>query len=278
MPTPLALSFWDQLAWTVSGLGIKPTYMLLALALAVIPLRGVRDRDLRLLRWGLWGFFVGEAFCAVNAMLPGGESDLVDLGHVAGMLVMWSLFPWALFRILDDRALRFTDPEAPCALVRLCRRCWKKEPVTCGLHRLMLFTAPVLAVVSLLPLAAPLLTLDLSVDVFGSHLLYQVTPFQALTVDRVLPLVGAAGFLLATGCLLAGRRGLRWAELGFFAAFGFFGFGLMRFGLLRVFREVPMWADFWEELLELFTIVGIGVGLWLFRRQLGVFGQPRPAA
>jgi len=92
----------------------------------------------------------------------------------------------------------------------------------------------------------------------------------------VLPLSGA-GFVLATGCLLvaagacAGRaqllRGLR-----------LLGFGLMRFGLLRVFREVPMWADFWRSCWSSSPSSGIGVGLWLFRRQLGVFGQPRPAA
>jgi len=46
-------------------------------------LRRQRDVDLVALRWGLLGFFVGEAFCATNYLAFGEQSLLADMSELA---------------------------------------------------------------------------------------------------------------------------------------------------------------------------------------------------
>jgi hypothetical protein len=135
---------------------MKPVYLLLSFLLVRLLWRA-RATPLRLLRHGLLWFFVGETLCAVNFYLHRpGLLFPIELLHGLGMVAMSALVPWGLWRLLDDRVLRYDDPEAGCAVQRLCGRCWKREPVRCGLHDLMYPLVVALAVVALMPLTAPL--------------------------------------------------------------------------------------------------------------------------
>ncbi|MGC4116012.1 MAG: rhodanese-like domain-containing protein [Myxococcales bacterium] len=271
-PPKVEMSRFAQVMNVAAGLGLKPTYMLLVLAM-VLHLRKVR-RSINVLWHGLLWFFVGEAFCAANLAyhLPG-HVYLSDLGHGAGMVAMSAILPWGLYAILDERVLRFSDPSAGCRLQTLCGRCWKRDPVRCGFHDLMLLMLPALAIISLIPLSGPLRPLQVVADVLGTQTDFGV-PVVNLTVElRVYPVLAFVGFLVTFA--LMGRGGtaaVRRATPGFFASFGLMAYALLRFFLEEAFREQFHWSNFWEELTEMFMVVAIGAFLFVFRRQLGLVG------
>jgi rhodanese-related sulfurtransferase len=272
--TPLALR--DQVVAVFSGLGEKPTYMLLALALALL-LRRHRAPDLVLIRWSMWAFFVGEGICALNFLAASGASVVLDLLHGLGMVVMGALLPYGLFVFLDDRVLRLSDPAARCVLQRVCGRCIKHEAVACAPKRLFLFAAPALAITSLLPLTRPLAPRSFVTTVFSTPTDFSHGLELLLVEHRVYPLLAFVVLLVATALLLGGQASIRRARTPFFIGLGLGSYALLRFFLFETFRDSPTTADLWEETTELFAILGTAVFLFCFRGPLGLgLGRPRP--
>lgn len=266
-----------QVAVTVTATVVKPLYMLLSVLL-VLFLRGAPGTDLRLLRLGLLAFFVGESFCAANYLGTGGNSALLELGHGLGMVGMGALLSWGLFDLVDTRVIRLSDPAVPCAAVRLCGRCWKRDAKTCPAHRVLLLAAPLLAVVSCLPLCAPLAPRAEVLDILGTPVLFAWPVDQQILEIRVLPAVAVAAFLVSGLLLLQGRRGLARARAPFFLGVGCLTYALLRLGLCSVFASVPPWADAWEEITELLAMGGLAWVLILLRAPLGLRAFPSGGA
>jgi rhodanese-related sulfurtransferase len=273
-PPTLVLTPFQQGMTVAAGFAVKPAYMLLALALAAWMRRRPLGRGLNLLRHGLLWFFVGEAFCAVNLAwhLPG-RVYLADVAHGAGMVVMSALIPWGLYALADERVLRLSEPEAACRVQALCGRCWKRDPVRCGVHDLMFLVAAAGAIVSLVPLSLPLRPVQMVTDVFGARTDVGVPVVNHLVELRLYPVLAAFCFLATLPLLRGGPRAVRRAEPVFFAAVGFLAYSLLRFLLSGAFRDVPFVGDFWEELTELLMVLAIGLFLLLFRRQLGLSAE-----
>jgi hypothetical protein len=280
-PPRVQMSRFAQVMNVVAGLGLKPAYMLLVLAM-VLALRRVR-RAIPVLWHGLLWFFVGEAFCAANLAfhLPG-HVYLSDVGHGAGMVAMSALIPWGLYAILDERVLRSRTPPR-AAGSRRWRALLEARPVPCGLHDLMMLMLPALAVVSLMPLSGPLRPLQVVADVLGTPTDFGVPVINLFVELRVYPVLGCLGFLLTLALLAGGgsaavRRRRRSSSPR--SADGLLDAALPARGDLP--RAVP-WSNFWEELTEMFTVLAVGAFLYLFRRQLGLVeaapaAAPEPAA
>lgn len=261
-----ALAQWMVVA---AAFGVKPLYMLLALGLA-LALRGTLAPSLRLLRASLLVFFAGEASCALNYLAAAGGSEALEIGHELGMLAANALLPYALFDLADRRLLHLTAPASPCLALRFCGRCFKRDPVACGAHRLFLFAVPILALVSLIPFCLPLQSGEVRVAVLGSQVAYAQSLLLELVQFRLLPLLAVASYAAAFALLALGERWTRRAAVPFFAALGMSSFALLRFALTRTFAAAPTWADTWEELTELAAIAAVGALLWIFRVQLGL--------
>ncbi|HEY3355877.1 MAG TPA: rhodanese-like domain-containing protein [Polyangia bacterium] len=276
-PPIVRLTTFEQIVVTASGGVIKPAYMLLALVL-IVWLWRARARDLALVRWGLVAFLAGEAICALDFFFGAAvEAAPLDFLHGLGMIGMGALVPWGLFHLVDDRVLRFGDPDERCVVQRLCGHCWKREQVSCGLKRLFLLLAPALAVCALIPLAVPLRAGHHVSPVFLSQVPYGMPVLNQIVEFRIYPVLGAVLLLVATWRLRGGPASIGRAEAPFFLGLGVTSFALVRFFLSYAFREAPLWSDFWEELTELCAIVALGMILLVFRAQLGL-GRRRAAA
>jgi hypothetical protein len=84
-------------------------------------------------------------------------------------------------------------------------------------------------------------------------------------------------FAVAWLDLRKGSAGIERAKLPFFAGCGFLAYALLRFLLHYAFGEAVFWANAWEELTELATIVLLVFGLWAFRVPLGLGRAPATA-
>ncbi|HET8542801.1 MAG TPA: rhodanese-like domain-containing protein [Anaeromyxobacter sp.] len=276
-----ALGPLEQLVACASGCAMKPLYLILAFGVLRL-LRRAGSTPLRLLRHGVLWFFVGELLCAANFYLHRpGLLFPIELLHGLGMVAMSALVPWGLWRLLEDRVLHYDDPDHGCAIQRFCGRCWKRDPVRCGLHDLMIPVVIGLAVVALMPLSAPLRPTMFRTEVFGSAADYGEPILNHLVELRLYPVLGALLFLATLPFLLRGGPGsLRRAEPVFYAALGFTLYPALRHLLVNAYRERLHWSDFWEELTELLAMVTLGLLLWIFRGQLGLArrGAEAPAA
>lgn len=269
-PPRLALTQAQQLVSTAAGAVIKPTYMLLSLLL-IIALRRGRSPGLRLLRHGLLWFLVGETFCALNFFWHSpGLVYPIDLLHGLGMVVMSTLVPWGLYRLLDDHLLRLSDPGARCLVQRFCGRCWKREQVTCGPHRIMQLLVAALAVVALMPLSVDLRPTHLVVNVFGTEVDYGAPVINQLVELRLYPVLACLGFITTLALLRGGPRSVRRAEPAFYVAFGLMAYSLLRHLLINTHGDALYWSDFWEESTELMLVLTVGMVLLVFKQQLGL--------
>jgi rhodanese-related sulfurtransferase len=269
----------QQVVAFASGGVMKPIYLLLTLLLLRLLWRATAA-PLRLLWHGLLWFFVGELLCAANFYLhePGSWYP-IELLHGLGMVAMSALVPWGLWRLLEERVLRYDDPGHACAVQRLCGRCWKRDPVRCGLHDLMIPVVLGLTAAALMPLTAPLRPTMFRTEVFGSVAEYGEPILNHLLELRLYPVIGALLFLATLPPLLRGGAGsLRRIEPVFYAALGFTLYPMMRHLLVSGYREALYWADFWEELTELLVVATLGLLLVTFRRQLGLEGGRQAAA
>jgi len=266
-----AFTRFQQLVAFASGGVMKPIYLLLAFWLLRL-LRRATAAPLRLLWHGLAWFFAGELLCAANFYLhQPGPLFPIELLHGLGMVAMSALVPWGLWRLLEDRVLHYDDPGHGCAVQRFCGRCWKRDPVRCGLHDLMIPLVIGLAAVALMPLTAPLRPTMFRTEVLGSVADYGEPILNHLVELRLYPVIGALLFLATLPFLLRGGPGsLRRLEPVFYAALGFTIYPVLRHLLVSGYRERLYWADFWEELTELLLVSTLGLLLVTFRRQLGL--------
>lgn len=249
---------------------VKPLYMVLSLVLIVVLWKRPR-RYMVILRWSLLSFFIGEAACAVNYVLPGGTYAVLDVIHGAGMVGMSALLPWALFLTADEKILNFSHPVNNCAMLKLCGSCWKHKEVPCGLKRLFLFLAPTLAVTALIPLAAKLEPAHYALQVLGVKVDF-IFPQLMLTVElRCYPIIAAGLLVLSLLTARGGPEGVKRSQPFFFIGLGFLLFSMFRFVLVSGFMNRPHWFNFWEEATELLAVIGIGFFLWVFHKQLGIF-------
>jgi rhodanese-related sulfurtransferase len=267
-PPDAHASLVEQLVYVLSGFGFKSLYMLLNLVLVALLWRA-RDSDLRLLRRGLAAFFIGELICLLNFLFFH-DSDALDLVHGVGMVIFGALLPWSFFRMLDDRVLHLSDPEGRCVVQRFCGHCWKHEPVSCGVQRLFLFMAPALALCALIPWSAPIHRVDLTMRILGTDVHWFKGVEAQIIEFRVYPALGALLLLGTMVQLLRGKKALQHAQAPFFAGLGFLSYSLLRSILFAFCQRMPVWADFWEELTELMTVLGVAVILWVFRGPLGL--------
>lgn len=259
----LPTSMFDEIVTTGFALVVKPFYMLLSLVLAAWLWRR-HEHEWVLLRRAMLAFFAGELACALNVIFNT-QGDVLEILHQAGMIAFGMLLPWAMLELFDRRSLGFTAEDRTCAFQRLCRGCWKRQPVSCGMHRLMLFALPCLILLALVPLSAQVRTMRTQYHVFGTMVPYEITPVDAVAVLRIYPLTAAWLFGVALVALWAGRSGLERAKAPFFLGLGFLTFSMLRFLLLHTFWGRPWWSDAWEELTELATIGVVAWLLWTFR-------------
>jgi rhodanese-related sulfurtransferase len=267
-------SYLDQLAAPAAGFVTKPLYMIVCL-MVILFLRGGQGRALRLLRWSMILFLIGEAICAAD-YFAGGGSDVLELMHGLGMVGFGALLTWGIFVWLDERVLRFSDPGARCSFQRFCGRCWKRDEVSCGLQRLFLFAAPALALVALIPLSTPIVPITVTLPVFGDDVAYVKTLVEQLVEFRLFPALALLQLLYTTLRLLGGKESMERAQRPFFLALGLLSYSLLRYFLFSSFQQMLVWSDLWEELTELITILGVYVFLRVFSKQLKL-GKHRAA-
>ena len=273
--TVVATTWLEQVVTVVTAFIVKPVYMLLALGLGLCLWRR-RERDLALLGKGMLLFFAGEALCALR-FLGAGPCDPLELGHGLGMVAMGAWVAWGLLELVDHRVLGYSDPARTCVLGRFCQQCWKRDPVPCGVHRIMRFVLPVLALLCLVPITAMPRPRLLEYVVFGTLVRDESTPLIEIAQMRIYPLFALWLFAVAFVDLRGGKVGLDRAKAPFFVGMGFLSYALLRFFLQHAFGEAVFWANAWEEVTELATVLTLIWILWVFRAQLAL-GRPARAA
>ena len=163
--TQLEISQTAQLMTVISGFVIKPLYMILS-AILIFIIRKHKTRPVLLIWWSLISFLVGESFCALNYLLTGGQSSILEILHGAGMVGFSIFLPWGTFVLIDEYVLHFSAASTPCALAKLCASCWNYSTIPCKLKQLFWFAAPALAITSLMPLFMPLKPFHYIINIF----------------------------------------------------------------------------------------------------------------
>jgi hypothetical protein len=271
-----SLSVWKQWLAVATGFVIKPTHMVLCLAL-IVWLWPQRSPDLVALRWGLIIFWLGEASCAENYLFCKGRSELWEYLHNYGMSIGFAFAAYALLEGLDRRIIKYSPAKERCAALSLCRACIKYADVPCGLRRLFHLLIPASILVAIIPLCVRPEVISYDVTVLGtltnySHLLpaqlYETWYCSALAVV----------LLTVSWLVLCFKRDdpVALSKIFFAGAMGSLGFGLFRLFLYSVYRDELLWAALWEEVTELLFVASVGFVLWVFRDSL--FMRQAPAA
>lgn len=264
-PPERHLGMARQLVVFTNGMIIKPIHMLLSLLLILL-LWGRRESDLRLFRWALIVFLGGETACALNYLSTDvGEILGLELAHDAGMIALGALLPWGLLRMLDERVLHFSRPGHRCSFRGLCGACGDPDPTICRLARIARWGAVGLAVVALVPLAAPLRPANQVLGVFGDWVGCVSTVHLQAFEFRLFPAVAVVLFLLAALRLRGRREDLERAQPLLFVGLGFMSFSMVRFLLVAAFEHAPGWDWWWEEATELLTVGAMALLLYQFR-------------
>ncbi len=268
-PPVVNISFLSQLAMTVAAFVVKPLYVLISF-LVIVMLWGKKPRDLVLLRTAMVLFFIGENACTLNYLLASNASVWLEFIHGLGMVGMFFLLFWGLVVFFDERVVHYLDPEKPCVFQRHCKNCWKKEDVSCGLHRLALYLLPSLAFVALIPVTMPIRPFGISMPVFLSDVLWLKDFWNLCLEFRVYPILAALFFTISFFLVRRGRPALLTSQPPFFLALGLASYSYFRFGLLLTFNENQAWADWWEESTEFILVAMVILLLEVFKNQLGL--------
>jgi len=271
-PSPPRLEFGTiaQVFVVASAYVIKPLYMILC-AVLLLWIHKKREADLRMLFWALLSFEIAEHLCMLNYLLFSNECDLLEAGHMLGMVGTTVFFPWALFLMIDSRLLHLTSPASACLAQRFCKGCWKRDgDKRCAARQLFIVLVPALAIVSLIPFGLPVRDASFVASIFGTDVSYETRLATELLEFRVFPALAILFLAPCFALLLRGERYVSKATPLFFLGLGFSFFSLLRFTLQRSFSPVPAWADVWEQLTEILLIISVGALLWILRRQLDV--------
>jgi hypothetical protein len=264
-----AMSPLEQSAQALAGLGFKPLYSLISLGL-ILFLASQTAADISALRWGLVAFLTGETFCAANFFIFRHESLLSEYLHSYGMVLAFGLTAFALLEALDSRLLKINQPDSHCAVSGMCGVCKRTTPLDCAARRVALVILPMAAILSFIPLMAPLTPYAYGTTILGFPYSYTRFAFYEWYEIRALPVLALACFALAFAPLLR-KDGLpipAWSKAFFCAGVGALGFSFFRLTLASIFRENLVWFEFWEETTELMFILGAALFLWQFRHLL----------
>jgi hypothetical protein len=254
---------------TAAAFVVKPAYLVMAL-LVVVMLWRKKAKDLVLIRNAMLIFFIGENACSLNYLMASNTSVWLEFFHGLGMVGMFFLLFWGLVLFFDERILHYVEPERACAFHRHCKHCWKKERVSCGLHRLALYLLPALAFIATMPLTMPLRPYRIIMPVFLADVIWLKDFWNLFFEFRLYPILGAVCFIVSFLLLYKGRRGLAKSQLLFFLALGFTSYSFFRFGLLLTFNENQGWADWWEESTEFIVVAMVILFLETFKAQFEI--------
>jgi hypothetical protein len=228
-----------------------------------------RDPDLAALRWSMEAFLFGEAACAANYLVFNHQSYLSEYLHCFGMVLTFAFGTYALLEGIDTRVVRFSDLEARCALLNLCKRCYKQNEVPCALKRLFMFIIPSFFVFSLIPFCFTPKAVSYNTTIlltyynFNHPVIYQI--FEVRYCPLLALLFFAASFFVLT---FKKNDPVTPAKVLFAAGMGGFGFCFLRLILFGLFTDDLVWFNSWEEITELILVIGVGVVLWEFRGSL----------
>ncbi|MCX5670009.1 MAG: rhodanese-like domain-containing protein [Planctomycetota bacterium] len=258
----------EQWASVLTGFGVKPFYMVLALVLAAVLWRS-RRTELVALRWGLVFFFIGEAFCAANYLAFHDDSYLSEYLHSFGMVLCFGFTTWAAFEGMDRWLIRYSDAAKTCAALPLCRQCIKHADVPCGLRRMFYLLIPATMVLACMPLTADFSADSYNTTILGTYYNYSHPIVYQVYEIRLLPVLALVLMAVSLAVLLLKKHEpVAWSKLFFAAAMGPLGFSLMRLFIYAPYHTNQVWFAFWEEITELLFVSGVAVVLWLFRKGL----------
>lgn len=244
-------SLWKQWLLVITGLILKPLYMILA-ALAAWLLRPATSPGLMALRRSLWCFFAGESFCAIDYWLFGGTSFFFDWLHGAGMVVAISFGVWFVMLLAHQHLLG--EAGKPCVLQDLCKPCTKSS--VCRIDRTLLLTWGTLALLAWVPFTVQPIAAWVSLTtIVGTPYAYTHDMARQLLELRYLPIVGMFLLLVSLPWVLRARNPI--ASVWLAAAAGPIVFGCFRLVLIMVWRDDPVWFLAWEEIGEFANIVAL---------------------
>ena len=149
----------EQAAQALAGLVVKPTYMMLCLAV-IIALIGQTRPALAALLWGQIAFLAGETFCAINFYVYRHESLISEYLHSFGMALAFGLTLLALIE-----------------WVELLTNARRKPLFLKEIRAFTLFALPIFAMLTFIPLLAPLQTDAYTTSIF--NVAYSYTRFEA---------------------------------------------------------------------------------------------------
>lgn len=262
------MSLFEELVVIAYGFVIKPGYMLLSLILIII-LWQVSSLDLRMLKWGLVFFLVGEAACSVNYYVFGDNSYMSEYIHSFGMVLSFAFVTFALFEGMDKRIIKYSGPEKKCAAIDLCRACYKYTKVPCGLQRFFIFLTLACIVLAFIPLSGIPHWVSYNTSIVGTPYSFSHPVIYQLFEMRFCPYIAIGLFMITLFILLAKKTDpVAYAKVFFSGGVGFLSFGTLRFFLLASYRDNLLWNAFWEEATEFLFIAGVAITLWLFRHKL----------
>ncbi len=259
---------YQQGITVIAAFVIKPTYMLLSLTL-IIFLWHKRSLDLVALRWGLIAFLVGESFCSINYLFFNEQSHLMEYLHSFGMVVSLGFITFAVMEGLDQRIVKYSNPDARCVWLGMCRNCIKYKDVPCGLNRIFKLTIPALIIIGVMPLNAVTQFISYNTDIVGTLYNYTHAELYQFFEIRYAPIVAIGLFVASFLTLPRHHTGdVLLSKVFIGAGVGFLAFSFFRLVLLSFYSDNMVWFVFWEEATELLLIVSIGAVLWIFRESL----------
>ncbi len=266
-PLPLRDSpLLEQWVLFLTGFVVKPAYMLLSFVFIVLLWRK-QDPDLAALRWCLEAFLLGEAACAANYLVFNHQSHLSEYLHSFGMVLTFAFGTYALLESIDTRVVKFSDPEARCALLNLCKRCYKQNEVSCALKRLFMFLIPSFFVLSFMPFCVAPKAVSYNTNILLTYYNFTHPVIYQIFEIRYCPLIALLFFAMSFFVLTFKKHDpVSSAKVFFAAGMGGFGFCFLRLILFGLFAD--SWFNSWEEITELILVLGVGIVLWEFRGSL----------
>ncbi len=248
-------TLFEQAVICVAAFFLKPLYEIISLVL-VIMLWKSREPDIAALRRSMIAFFMGENACAVNFLFFNEQSNLLEFLHTYGMLVCFGFASYALLKTIDIRIIKFSQKKDRCALLPLCKQCYKYQDVSCNLRVLSLFAILAGIVVAFMPLTAELESYYYVTKVFGDDVIFGHSMIQEIFEVRLYPLAALFFFVLSFLILYFRKEmGIETSKVLFAIGLGPLSFSLMRFLCFWGYSGNPLWAEAWEEITE-FLFIG----------------------
>ncbi len=265
---------YQQWIAVISAFVIKPAYMLLSFFLIII-LRKKHSLGMAALRWGLIAFLLGELFCAVNYLFFSESSHLMEYLHSFGMVTSFGFIVFSIMEGFDQRIIKYSDIDARCGWLSVCKRCIKNKDVPCGLTRMFKWLILAAIIISVMPLNSMTRFVSYDTYILGSLYRYGHSELYQIFEIRYAPIVAIVFYMVSFLMMPRNHEdGVLFSKVSFSAGTGFIVFSFFRMFFLTAYTENMLWFVFWEEATELLLIVFIAVFLWIFRE--GLLGSKFP--